>query len=963
MVSNDAASNDPLPSDPESIDSGQPPSLRERLAMAALETRLTGSAVQPLVGGRYAIVEIVGRGGMGEVCRAIDRVLQREVAVKFVLTSGAIEPARRRLAAEAKALARVCDPHVVPVFDIVADPLGLCVVMEFVRGVDLRTWLRAGPRSTKQILDVLDAAGRGLAAAHRAGVVHRDVKPDNVMVGDDGRTRVVDFGLARPLRDDSDGGASRHLGAELGSTEPVTQRGTLMGTAGYLAPELYAGRPADARSDQFAYCVMAYEALWGSKPLGPAAIAELARLGADAWRVEPPRDLAKAPAEVVRIVMRGLSGDPDARFPDVDALLAALRGARRRPSRIATATALSATLAITTVFATTNPQPHCGEDPGELAARWSVGHADALRRAFSATALPYAEMAAERVIDHVTARFDTLTTAHAAACTSDSEPSVRDAVLACIHDQYGDLEVRVAMYLAADRDLVTRAAESTASLPDPRDCTDDARVGGRELLTEPQRQLRRDLDRGFALADAGNLGDARNLAIDVRATLRDAGDAAGANDATRLLGEIMSDLGDYAGAQSALDDAYFESMSRGDAPRAFSAAADLVSLHAHRQVRLDDAQLWLRHLRALAQQSSSPEREARLAAAEAGVMLATGRYAAAIITYRVAIQRFEALDGASSPRLIWARQDLGLTYARSGDHARADQTFVDVLVAAQATWGTDHPEYASMLENHANVLDELGRRDEALASHARVLEIRRRSLGENHPDVASSLTNLGNQYEALGDLGQARDFHQRALAVRRRGPWGLHPANAATLNNLGNVLSELGQIEAAQAAYDEALEISERVFGPEDPSVALLLSNLGTFHEARGAHAQARSMLLRSLAIRERVFGAHSPQTAYSLHNLGVVELHSDSYDQAIVWLERALSIREHASDPYLLATTRQSLAEALRARDGESERMRSLSTLARATFEALHRAQETADVDAWEGRADAPTAEHGRSR
>src|SRR4051812_10268762 len=235
-----------------------------------------GSAV-----GRYVVLERIGSGGMGVVYAAYDPELDRKVALKLLRPdrAGAAGEAALRLQRGAQAIARLSDPHVVAVYDAGTFGDQVFVAMELMEGRTLRQWLGEGKRGWREIVDVFVAAGRGLAAAHAAGLVHRDFKPDNVLLGTDGRVKVADFGLARPVGDADPGGGEAALMESPGSrgllATPLTEWGVAMGTPAYMAPEQLRGERADARSDQFSFCVALWEALYGRKPFAGESFREM----------------------------------------------------------------------------------------------------------------------------------------------------------------------------------------------------------------------------------------------------------------------------------------------------------------------------------------------------------------------------------------------------------------------------------------------------------------------------------------------------------------------------------------------------------------------------------------------------------------------------------------------------------------------------------------------------------------
>jgi len=303
--------------------------------------------------GRFVVLREVGRGAMGVVYAGYDEELDRRVAIKLVSVDDHAETSRGRnqLLREAQALARLTHPHVVAVFEAGVHESQVFLAMEYVEGVDLERWLTSERRGWRAVIATFLQAGAGLLAAHRVGLVHRDFKPSNVLVGDDGRVRVADFGLAaradRP--DDPRPGAPRGPAHALAAT--IVGAGGLAGTPAYMAAELFHGAPATAASDQYAFCVALWEALYGQAPFVGDTLAALVQQVLEGELPAAPPDPA-VPAWVHAIVRRGLARDPAARFPDLAALLAALardpelERRRRRQRAALVATAVLATLAL-----------------------------------------------------------------------------------------------------------------------------------------------------------------------------------------------------------------------------------------------------------------------------------------------------------------------------------------------------------------------------------------------------------------------------------------------------------------------------------------------------------------------------------------------------------------------------------------------------------------------------------------
>ena len=316
--------------------------------------------------GRYVVIESVGSGAMGVVYGAYDPELDRKIALKLLKPGqGAKEKARARLLREAQAMARLAHPNVVAVHDVGVFEDQVFLAMEFLGGGTIKSWLGDKPRSWREILAVFIAAGRGLVAAHAAGIVHRDFKPDNVLLDKDGRPRVVDFGIARQAEqvegavdDDGDGEDARgdlvktlrEGGGAPAALLTLTKTGAVVGTPAYMAPEQFMGERGDDRSDQFSFCVALDEALYGERPFAGDDVLSIS-VNVTQGELRPlPRDRG-VPAWIRRLILRGVKADPDARWPSMAALIAALENdpavkLRRRLVAGGTIAAVGATLLV-----------------------------------------------------------------------------------------------------------------------------------------------------------------------------------------------------------------------------------------------------------------------------------------------------------------------------------------------------------------------------------------------------------------------------------------------------------------------------------------------------------------------------------------------------------------------------------------------------------------------------------------
>ena len=301
--------------------------MKETVADDTVET--TGSPDAVLAKGdkvgRYTVDGKVGQGGMGLVYRATDPQLHRDVALKLVrpdhVSGRGGEQHRARLLREARAMAQLRHPNVVRVYDVGEHDGGVFVAMEFVDGKDGHRWIREEKPAWPRVVGVFRAAGKGLAAAHDAGLVHRDFKPPNILLGEH-RVQVMDFGLARSAEDIRGGKAE--LESEDDWSEAVTSDGVVVGTPAYMAPEQFHGAPADARTDQYSFCVSLWEALFRQLPFAGRTAKAMAAAKLNDQLRDPPQEI-EVPPQLLALLRRGLSADRDDRYGGMPDVLRELR--------------------------------------------------------------------------------------------------------------------------------------------------------------------------------------------------------------------------------------------------------------------------------------------------------------------------------------------------------------------------------------------------------------------------------------------------------------------------------------------------------------------------------------------------------------------------------------------------------------------------------------------------------------
>ncbi|MFY0538212.1 serine/threonine-protein kinase [Nannocystis pusilla] len=441
---------------------------------------------------RFVILKRIGQGGQADVFEVYDDKLDRKVALKLIRLGPEHRKAvqNARLLREAKALAKLEHPNVVRVHDAGTFEGAAYLVMEIKAGESLRHWLREQRRRWPEIVSKFVAAGRGLHAAHRQGIVHRDFKADNVFVDEHVGAVLGDFGLAfvgdEPVS--SSGDTQSESGALGGADAPLTEDGHRLGTVGYIAPECERGSRATPQSDQYSFCVSLYEALFGSLP----------RPGVE---LRPRRRGDEPPASLVRALRRGLAEEPAARFADMAALLAALSAKPgRRLAMVASVAAAAVVLGVAWRAYAASPE-HCGDEGRKrFEAVWNDSRSEAVAAAIGEVPLPFARQATTELQTFAADYGDRWVAAHEAMCvalTPDKE--------ACLDRQLARFSNVIELYSKPDRESVTRLIDVLGSLDDPAECE---RAGAPVQAGTPE-WLRSFLDQLELQIVAGDFGRAK----------------------------------------------------------------------------------------------------------------------------------------------------------------------------------------------------------------------------------------------------------------------------------------------------------------------------------------------------------------------------------------------------------------------------------------------------------------------
>jgi tetratricopeptide (TPR) repeat protein/tRNA A-37 threonylcarbamoyl transferase component Bud32 len=877
--------------------------------------------------GRYTVIDIVGSGGVGVVYAAYDPSLDRKVALKRLRRSkllghtDAVNQRRSRLVREAQALARLSHPNVIPVYEVETYDEQLYVVMEFVEGVTLREWNTMEPRSWSSIVAMHIQAARGLAAAHAADIVHRDYKPDNVRVGSDGRARVLDFGLAAPLRDselesfrtpdpDSDESSwTDSISGERGP--PVTREGQVMGTPAYMAPEQAAGHLVDARSDQFSFCVALYEALYGVRPFrgryeDPRRFRDLSRA-----RTLPGRRPDDLPSEVERVLVRGLSLLPERRFTDMDALIDELSSVARGSRRlwwVPISTMLLALLAVVAFYERRSAPTvaSCDDGQGMLVGVWDEAVAQELGDVVHRSSKPYSGetwSSAARGLDEWAKQWSRTRVRACEATHVQHQQSAEllERQIACLDLQLIRVEGTVAALrrLEAQPDaLLERLA--LMSLPSLDACA-AANVLAREALMPSDEQaaaeaaeIRQTLAAVEGLLSVGEYEQA--LARGETTLLRAAelGFDPLTAEAQLLVGLALheSQAEGERSEQLLRDAAWLAQRSNHDAVlvRAAAALADLSGEDA----KLDRASIWAGLARAsLARYGSDPSIEPEVRRHLGALAMTAGDYETALVEYGRALELARERGGDHNHDYIAALRAIGDAQRELGRYEEASESLGRARMLVSETLGAKHPTVAQVLDALANVEASRGQFGPALELHRAALSINEEIYGIQHKQVAKNLNNLAIIYDETGRYAESVEMLTRARAILVQEFGAKHPDVAFVDVNLGSALQNLGRHEEALQRYESALTVLEDSLGPTHMAVGVTLQNLGSARSALRDYVGALADYERSGEVLRQAFGDSHPTLAELELNRAKALRALDRHDEALAAATRALQMRE----------------------------------------------------------------------
>ncbi len=761
--------------------------------------------------GRYLVLETLGVGGMGEVLLAYDPALDRRVAVKLAQQRPGDDTLEVRLEREAQALARAVDRHVVTVYDTGKVDGRPYVAMEYVPGSTLKTWLKQ-PHPRVEVLRVFSEAARGLAAAHRVGVVHRDFKPDNVLLDKDGQARVTDFGLARfsgdvdpaaelvsTTEDDSQSSSSH---SRPSTSASVTQVGAVIGTPAYMSPEQWAAAPLDARTDQFSFCVALHEALLGKRPFAkPRKKGEAPAFERTPESLKGVREL---PGPLRLVLTRGLSIDPAARFPTMDALLLEYEKARR-PSRVRWFVAAAVLVVVATGGIAWASRSPCH---GAL----DVISSHRKNQKLEGAALALAESVEKQWAE-----------AWQTACVETHErkeqpPDVLALRNDCLRRQQRRYEQVIDQLASSEPARSAAALEALDQSPAAHDCLPVESLLSVEApppaKAEEVSSLRDRVLAARTFIDLGQYPEARTQLDVLETPVRELNFRRLAAEYAFARGQLFKQEGDLRAAREEARRALATAVVARDFELAAQSGASLFFI-VSRLGFPDEAQLASELTSELVLRTGRQDFEAQLENSRGVLDIDRGRFDDAEAHFRKAVALREAVFGRHHVLTADALGNLGYV-ARQREHPElAEPLHREQQEIYEAVLGGGHPKVADALENRAMAVFELGKTAEALALLDRAYRIRRDMLGEKHRLSQQVLAEEALLLQRLEKFDEARTL--RTALYDAQVPASLEAANAA--NELAQLELAAGRLEAALTWSRTALRAWEAHLGPTEDDV------------------------------------------------------------------------------------------------------------------------------------------------
>lgn len=860
--------------------------------------------------GRYVVEEKIGEGGMGVVFAARDEVLARRVAIKLLRSDRAGAEGRSRMLREAQALAKLSHPNIVPVYEageamedgrtVAGDDPGeaalVYIAMELVTGRSLRELLGDEGLSQDRTIELYLQAASGLQAAHEAGLVHRDFKPANVLVGEDNRVRVADFGLAVVAE------LAEETLEALPTASVESGSSATAGTPAYMAPEQRRGDAVDARTDQYSFCVALWHALHGVNPVRETPLLRLVEGELDLQTSQRRR----VPRRIAKVLRRGLRRDPAQRHASMQPIIDAL--SPQRSTALAVGVVGVAAVGIG-VFVLRPSEDPCGVVGAELNETYDAAARDRLETQLRDAGSEQASDASSRVLSATDGFATAWTQAREEVCRARGEgggsEERHNRQIACLDERRAELGALIER-AAEPGSTPARVVDGALGLRSPQACADPAEVerdeppsptpSGRRQRSELRAELAALRTRLLVLDLQGFEGKLD----EVSAVAEAAADAPMRAEVELARGRYSLHRTRLLEAAAAFERAYELAEQSGHHAAAVEAATHLVTVRGERLFSKTEGDVWSKVAQAKLAGAGSPRARALLAQVQGSLALAHSDYPTAEQRLDAALAQWTDLEGEAHPRIASVLETLGALALARDDGPKALEYQQRVLQMRESLFGSQHPQVADTLANLSRLSVVQGDSPAARVQLERALTM----LESTDPNIGTSraemLLLLAELERSFDEIDKAATYYDRALELATSGLGEDASLVARIKSSYAALHVQVGNYPPAKVLAQEALEVQERALGPEHPHVGVVLNTLGTAHQWLEEYDQSKAALGRAVEIYRAKFGPDTVKAVAPLSNIGLVEQAQDNHDAARRYFEQALDLeRKHLGEKH----------------------------------------------------------------
>lgn len=950
---------------------GKNADIEKQLVKSRARSVLFRRPAMPLTIGHFRLIKRIGSGGMGEVFVAYDEKLERNVAIKLVRPEySAKRGANHRLLREARALARLSHGNVVQIYDVGIYDERVFIAMELIRGYTLRDWLDDGvggprdglatPLTWRDILENFLAAGQGLAAAHAEGLTHRDFKPENVLIGENGRVCVVDFGLAGNANSTDGGGMNTPVPATnrdnaaptLSSGEVVphadtvlpfdrlTAAGAVMGTLPYMSPEQMAGEPTDSTTDQFSFCVALFEAIYDIHPFGSTYDRNAFERRVQSGALSLPKN-KDVPKRILDVLRRGMETDAKDRYASMNELLGALQATLVRRGRRALGLMAAAGILGSFVYIARADKPApCATAGDSVESVWNSQSSQSIRNAFLATDAPYAGESWSRLQSRLDAYAGDLKAAKKDVCEArhvrmEQTDEVYTLRSLCLDERERYMRSLTSSLQNADRKALEQSMSALAELPDIDTCqlSESLLLGVKPPaadVAEKVAQVRSLLRQSHMHHALGHIDTAGQLANDALQQARTLNYDPLLAEALYRVALTEFDRGTDVAHQSA-QTTMFQALDLAESQRHDELASDiwhsLVLIALRSDKDLETGHQWARRALAASERIDDQRRKARVLTRIGRLYHRQGQLDRALDHLQAGL----ALgDKHQLPALFRAEQrhDLANLLFESGATDKALDSYRIAKSIYISELGRSHPHVAHLDYDFASSLREAGEFVAARELLAEAMVAWTTAHGDTHIDIGRIHLAYANIDQQLGELNTAREHARNALRIFKSVLPDRHRYIISTQAILGDIALKEGRAHDSLVAHRQVLDMQQSSQHPDLVEVAFSHINISSALNALNEYEQA---LIQADLAAEIITKLHANNPLYDAlphSRRGVALVGLARFHDAIDELERANSLLKQIGTGYPgeKARVKWALARALNAIDRTPQRVRKLA-------------------------------------